>query len=253
MLPGGMMPVAQLVAVIRNTPPQSAAGLLTAMPADRLPVVVAAMRPADIARLLPATRPDFRGPLVAALSADQLIELLRTTSADQAVALLSTLPHDRLSTAVDGLSDQAASVLIASLPADWQTALLGVMDRRRTHTVLSRMYERDVADALERANADVSVPDGAPDGILLAHKLGWRIAVAARYGDDGRTAVRDAEDAAYRLRASGALSVTNRPPADDVLRYCRESQRQGRLIDAVAWTDTRHDSPLKRTLVRLFQ
>src|SRR6266542_1904925 len=187
MLPGGMMPVTHLIAMIRSTPAQNAADLLKALPADRLPIVIAAMRPVDIARVLPAAPADFRDTLVAVLSANQLVELVRTAPTGRAVALLSRLP------------------------------------------------------------------DGAPGGILLAQKLGWRIAVAPRYGDDGRVAVRAAEDAAYRLRASGALSVTSHQPAEDVVRYCRESQRQSRPIDAVAWTDIRHDSALKRTLVGLFQ
>jgi hypothetical protein len=248
-----MMPVTHLIAMIRSTPPESAVGLLTAIPADRLPVVMAAMRPADIARLLPATRSDFRGKLIEVLSANQLIELVRAMSTDQAVALLSTLSHERLSSVVGGLPDKVVSALLSTLPANRQTALLAVMDPRQVRAVLSRMYEHDVAQALVRSNAEVTVPDGAPFGILLVQTLGWRIVVAARYGDDGRVAVRDAEEAAYRLRASGALSVTNHQPAEDVVRYCRESQRQGRPIDAVAWTDTRHDSPLKRTLVSLIR
>src|SRR5438552_646225 len=121
MLPGGMMPVTQLVALIRSSPPKGAAGLLTAIPADRLPVVVAA--------------------------------------------------------------------LLGRLPEHGQHAVFAVMGRRRGYAVRSQMYVNDVADALARANADVGVPDGTPNEILLVHKLGWRIAVAARYGDDGRVAV----------------------------------------------------------------
>ncbi len=253
MLPGGMMPVTHLIAMIRSTPAQNAADLLKALPADRLPIVIAAMRPVDIARVLPAAPADFRDTLVAVLSANQLVELVRTAPTGRAVALLSRLPDERLSSAVDGLPDHAVPVLLGKLPPDRQARLLAAMNPRRVHVVLSRSYERDVAQALVRSNANVAVPDGAPGGILLAQKLGWRIAVAPRYGDDGRVAVRAAEDAAYRLRASGALSVTSHQPAEDVVRYCRESQRQSRPIDAVAWTDIRHDSALKRTLVGLFQ
>jgi len=253
MLPGGMVPVTQLIAMIRSTPPQSAAGLLTAMPADRLPIVIAEMRPADIARLLPATRPDFRDTLLATLSADQSIDLVKATSTDQAVTLLSTLPQERLDSVVGGLPNPVVSVLVATLPSNRRSALLASMDPRRAHAVLSRTYEHDVAQALARSNVDVTIPDGAPDGILFVRTLGWRIAVAARFGDDGRVAVRDAEDAAYRLRANGALSVTSRQPAKDVVRYCHESQRQGRPVDAVAWIDTWQDGALKRTLVGLVQ
>ncbi len=44
------MPVTQLVAMIRSSPPKGAAGLLMAMPADRLPLLAAQLRPADLAR-----------------------------------------------------------------------------------------------------------------------------------------------------------------------------------------------------------
>ena len=247
------MPVTQLVALIRSSPPKGAAGLLTAIPADRLPVVVAAMRPADIGRVLPATRADVRGSLVELISAAQLTELLQTAPTDQAVVLLSALPPERLGTVVDDLDDHVVAALLGRLPEHGQHAVFAVMGRRRGYAVRSQMYVNDVADALARANADVGVPDGTPNGILLVHKLGWRIAVAARYGDDGRVAVRDAEEGAYRLRATGALAVTDHQTAEDVVRYCHESQRQGRPIDAVVWADTDHDSPLKRTLVRLFQ
>jgi MgtE-like protein len=248
-----MMPVTQLIAIMRSTPPESAVGLLTAMPADRFPVVVGAMGPADIARLLPVTPLDLRDALIDALPASQLTEVMRAVSTDQAVALLPTLRPERLRAVVDGLPDDSVSVLLATLPKDRQAALVDVMDPHRVYAVLSRTYEHNVAQALRRSNADVTVPDDAPGGILLVRTLGRRIAVAARYGDDGRVAVRDAEDAAYWLRAGAALSVTNHQPREDVVRYCDDSQREGRPIAAVAWIDTWQDSALKRTLVRLFQ
>jgi Mg/Co/Ni transporter MgtE len=248
-----MMPVTQLIAMMRRTPPQSAVGLLTAMPADRLPVVIAAMAPPDVARLLPATGPDLRDALIDALSASRLAEVMQAVPTDQAVAVLRALPPDRLRAVVDGLPDESVSVLLATLPKDRQAALVDGMDPHRVYAVLSRTYEHNVAQALRRSNADVTVPDDAPGGILLVQTLGRRVAVAARYGDDGRVAVRDAEDAAYWLRASAALSVTNHQPREDVVRYCHESQRAGRPIDAVAWIDTWQDSALNRTLVRLFQ
>jgi Mg/Co/Ni transporter MgtE len=248
-----MMPVTQLITIMRSTPPQGAVGLLTAMPADRLPLVIAAMRPADIARLLPATRDDLRDTLIAALSTDQLTELVRTAATDQIVNLLPTLPRDRLGCVVDGLPDPVVSDLFARLASDGQAALLGVMHPRRSHAVLARAYERDVARALVRGNANVTVTDEPPGGILLVQNLGWRIIVAARYGDDGTVAVRDAESTAYRLRAHGALAIIDRPPAEDIVSYCREAQRQGRPVGAVAWTNPEDDNAVKRTLVGLFQ
>jgi hypothetical protein len=253
MLPGGITPVTQLIAMIRSTPPQGAVGLLKAMPADRLGVVIAAMGSADIARLLPVAPPDFGGTLLDALSVEQLIKLLRTDSTDRAVGLLLMLPYERLSAVVEGLPDDEVVVLLTRLPVDGQTALLAAMDPRRGYAALSRRYEQDVADALARANLDVTVPPGAPSGVVLVQGLGWHIVVAAHYGDDGRIALRDAEEGAYRLRANGALSVTDHQPAEDVVRYCRESQREGRLVDAATWIDARYDGSLTRTLVSLFQ
>lgn len=247
------MPVTQLVALIRNTPPQSAAGLLTAMPADRFPVVVAALSAADLARVLPATRPDTRDMLIAALSTSQLTDLVCVASIEQNAALLPRLPHDRLTDVVDGLTDPVVSDLYGGLPRDGRNALLAVLKPPRVHAVLARSYETDVARALVRDNAEVSVVLEPPDGILLVQSLGWRIAVAARYADDGTTAVRHAEKAAYRLRANGALSVTNYQPAAEVVQYCRQSREEGRPVDAVAWTDAEDDGPLKRTLVGLFR
>jgi hypothetical protein len=248
-----MMPVTQLVALLRSSPPKGAAGLITAIPMDRLSAVVAAMRPADVGRLLPATRPDMRGSLVEMLSTDQLAELLRTAPSDQALVLVSALPPERLGTVIDELADEVVAHLLGRLPANGRHTVFDVMGRRREYVVRSQIYVNDVADALARANADVDVPNGAPNGILVVQKMGWRIVVAARYGDDGRVAVRDAVEGAYRLRATGALAVSDHQPADDVVRYCQESQRQGRLVDAVMWAGSDHDSPLKRTLVRLFQ
>jgi hypothetical protein len=251
-LSGEMMPVTQLIMTIRSTSPQNGAGLLMAMPAEQLPVVVAAMASADLARLLPAARPDLRDRLLHAAGTEQLVDLVRHGPLDQAVAVLTPLPDERLRAVAQRLPDQVVSALLTAMPRERHGALLGGPDPGQTTAALSPVYRREVADALARANTAVSVPAGAPEGILLARTLGWWIVVAPRYGDDGRVGVRDAEDAAYRLRASAALSVTDRPPADDVLRYCRQARQQGRPIEAVAWLDDRHDGQLKRALVSLF-
>jgi hypothetical protein len=223
------------------------------MPTDRLCAVIAAMSLADIARLLSVAPPEFRGTLLDALSIEQLIEMLRTVPVDQSVELLLILSRQRLSAVVDSLPDGVVATLLERLPEDPQDALLEVMDPRRRYAVLARKYEHDVTHALARANFHITIPDGAPSGIVHVQALDWGIVVAIRYGDDGRIAVRDAETGAYRLRASAALSVTSRQPADDVVRYCRESRAQGRPIDAVAWADTRDDGSLTRTLVSLLR
>src|SRR4051812_13003171 len=96
MLPGGMLPVTQVVAMIRSSPPKSAAGLLMAMPAERLSIVVAAMRPADLIRLVPALQPAARRSLLQVLGPEHLFEVIRSAPLDQATALVPMVPAERL-------------------------------------------------------------------------------------------------------------------------------------------------------------
>src|SRR5690242_1930655 len=96
MLPGGMMPVTQLVAMIRSSPPKGAAGLLMAMPADRLPLLAAQLRPADLARLVPALGASARRDLVAAVTDERLPALV----APHAEALVPAVPTARLGAVV---------------------------------------------------------------------------------------------------------------------------------------------------------
>jgi hypothetical protein len=108
-------------------------------------------------------------------------------------------------------------------------------------------YERDVSAALRRNNADVAVPAGAPRGILLATIIGRLIAVATIVGDDGRAALRDAKEAAYRLKTVGALAIIDQAPAADVAQHCRTTSR----IDVVTWSGAHDDHYLKRSMVGL--
>ena len=226
MLPGGMMPITQLIAMVRSTQPRQAVGLLAAMPADRMPAVVAELTTADLIRLLPAADNELRARLMGLLNTEQLADLTRALPTAEAVGMLSGLPLDQVRAVADRLPQQAQAA--------------------RADT-----YQREVAEALARANADVIIPADAPPGIVLVQLFGWQITVAARRDDDGRVAVRDAEDAAYRLRANAALAVTDHQPANDVLDYCDEARQQGRPISAVGWVDYRHDGYLKRALVSL--
>ncbi|MFG2045038.1 magnesium transporter MgtE N-terminal domain-containing protein [Dactylosporangium sp. NPDC048998] len=249
MLPGGMMPVTQLIAMIRSSPPKSAAGLLMAMPAERLPVVTAAMRPADLVRLVPALKPEARRGFIQSLGPKHLFEVIRGMPLDEAAVLLPVVPTERLGPVVAGLSDGALAALLDGLPPDQRQRVESVADPRREQRVLGLAYGDAVARALARGNVQVVWQD---DGLLVT-KARWRIAVAARHGDDGRVAVRDAEDTAYKLRADGALAVTDVPATDDVLRYCKEARADGRPLETVTWVDDRHDGHLIRTLVSLFQ
>jgi hypothetical protein len=248
MLPGGMMPVTQLVAVVRSTPPKAALGLLLGLPADRLPVVLAELR-TDVARLLPVAGPTESDRIVSALTDEQLVELIQSMPDDQARTVVSGLPTDRLPHLIDRLPVSALS----SLPDDQQQALVTSMRPDQARDVMSTTYERGVMDALVRANTEVTIPPEAPPGILLVHVLDWWVTVAARHGDDGRVAVRDAEDAALRMGTHAALSVTTNEPAQDVLRYCAQARRQGWSITATMWHDERHDTLLKRSLVSLLR
>jgi hypothetical protein len=248
MLPGGMMPVTQLTAMLRGSSPKAAASLLLAMPTERLPTIVAALRPGDLARLVPAMPPRDRGTVIAALTPEHLLGLMTTTTVEQAAVLVPDVPTERLAAVADRLSDERIAALLARLPRDEQTRLRTVTNPERARPVLALAYERDVAEALARANVEVAIPPGEAHGIMMVTGLRWRIAVAARYGDDGCVAVRDAEDVAYRLRAHGALSITDLPPADEVVRYCREA----RSVGAVTWTGSHDDGRLARALVTLF-
>jgi hypothetical protein len=248
-----MLPVTQVVAMIRRSPPKSAAGLLMAMPAERLSIVAAAMHPADLVRLVPALKPDARRNLIRVLGPEHLFEVIRSAPLDDATVLVPMVPTERLGPVVAGLSDPALAALLGNLPPEQRQRVEDVTDPRRERPVLALEYRRLVARALARGNVEVSAPPEAPEGITLVTGLRWRIAVAARQGDDGRIAVRDAEDGAYKLRTNGALAVTDLPAAADVLRYCREARTDGRPLDSVTWVDTRHDGHLMRTLVSLFQ
>lgn len=251
---GGMAPVTQLVAMIRSTPARNAVGLLAGTPADRMPHVVAALTPRDIARLLPAMRPEQRESLTVLLSAEQVIGLIELMPTAQAVTLLTSLPVERMPAVCGPLSDQLVLALLAAeLPTDRREAVQAAVNPRQLRMALSVEYERDVVAALGRTNVEITVPQDAPAGTLMVRALGRHISVAIRYGDDGRMAVRDAEAVAYRIRAAGALAVTNEQPAEDVLRYCHDTRLQGRQIGAIAWVDGRHDGLLKRALVSLVQ
>lgn len=251
MLPGGMMPITQLIAMVRSTSPRQAVGLLAAMPADRIPVAVAELTTTDLVRLLPAAGDDLRSRLIGLLSTDQLADLARAMPTAEAVAMLNRLPAEQVHAVADRLPQPTVAALLTAMPADRQTDLLSVMRPQQAHAAWAGTYQREVAEALARANAEVSIPANAPPGIVLVQIFGWQITVAARCDDDGRVAVRDAEDAAYRMRANAALAVTDYQPATDVLDYCDEARRQGRPISAVSWVDDRHDGFLKRALVSL--
>jgi hypothetical protein len=245
-----MMPVNQLVAIIRRTPPRNAVSLLRELPDDRLNAAIEMMGAADLVRILPAAGPDFRETVVQVLSDERLVSLFRAPAAEQPVDLLWVLPRQRLSTVVDGLPDAIVEDLLARLPGDKPAALLAVMAPPRGRHMQARKYEHDVAGALARANLDVAAMES---GIVLVRGLERRIVVAARYGDDGRIAVRDVEAEAYRMRANAALAVCDHQPAGEIVRYCEEARQSGRRLDAVAWADHQDDGLLMRTLVSLFR
>ncbi|MFI5914866.1 magnesium transporter MgtE N-terminal domain-containing protein [Dactylosporangium sp. NPDC051541] len=249
MLPGGMMPVTQLVTMLRSSPPKSAAGLLMAMPAERLPIVAAAMRPADLVRIVPALKPEARRGLLQALEPAHLCAVFSGVPPREAAGLVPMLPTERLAPVVAGLSDGALAELLGGLAPDQRQRVESVADPRRERKVLGLRYGDAVSQALVRGNVHVAVYGDT----VLVTKGRWRIAVAARHGDDGRVAVRDAEDTAYKVRADGALAVTDVAAAADVLQYTRETREAGRPLETVVWVDDRHDGHLMRALVSLLQ
>jgi hypothetical protein len=249
MFPGGTMPVTQLIAMIRNSPPRSAAGLLMAMPAERLPAVAAALRPADLVRLIPALKPEARRGLIQALGPEQLFDVISGVPVDEAAVLVPMVPSERLGPIVAGLSDGALAALLGGLPPDQRQRVESVADPRRERQVRDLEYGDAVTRALVRGNFQVTRHNDS----MLVTNARWRIAVAARHGDDGRVAVRDAEDTAYKLRTHGALAVSSVAAADDVLRYCRQSRADGRPLETVTWVDERHDGHLIRALVSLLR
>jgi flagellar motility protein MotE (MotC chaperone) len=252
MLPGGLMPIVQLIEIARSVSPKDAANLLRELPEDRLLAVVAGIGPKGAGRLLSGASGDFRAKLFSLLSESQLLDVLRVQSESEATRLLTSLPDERLHAVIATMRDDKVIALLPALSETRQASVLEAMDPRRRLAVLTRKYEREVADALVRANVEVSVPPEEGPGIMLAQGLGWRIVVAAGYDDDGTASVPAAEAGAYRLGANAALSVTTHKPSDAVAGYCRDAQAQGRPLEAVSWTGERHDSQLKRTLVSLF-
>jgi hypothetical protein len=253
MLMGGMMPVTQLIVMIRSSPPANGVTLMKGMPPDRLPVVVKELTPADLARLLPVMQADYRSRVVGMLTEAQLIGVAAKLPPDAAVTVLRALPSERLLPLADRLPDAVATALYDTLPARVQPEVLSRMDPRQAQAAVAPHYERAVAEALARANAEVLIPHSGPAGILLIPLFGGRVAVAPRHGDDGRVAVRDAEEAAYHHRANAALAITDVPVADEVHAYCVQARREGRALDTALWGGDRHDGMLKKALVGLFR
>lgn len=247
------MPIVQLIGIVRGVSPRQAVDVLGGVPQDRLTAVLDALGPAEIARLLSAASGQFHATLIEALSEARLLDVLRTQSDANATSLLTGLPDARLEAVIATLPDSVVVMLLTTLPEHRQSRLLDAMTPEQRATVLSRQYENAVADALARANMDLSIPAGQPHGTVLAQGLGWRIAVTAGYADDGTAAVHDAESAAVRVGANAALAVTQLRPSDSVVAYCRHARELGRPVDVVMWSGRPHDGQLKRTLASLFQ
>ena len=254
MLPGGMMPVTQLVAMMRSSPPQHAAGLLMAMPVDRLHAVLGALKPVDLARLVVGAKPNHRADILALLSHDQIIGVLRTVKPNQAAVLLSGVSRDLALAVIANLPTAAAAVLLNAMDVERRKVLLAGMDPVISGELLVTMYEHGVAHALGRTNATISYPPDGPRGTLLVRAFDRLIVVIIRYGDYGVFPVRgvqEAEHAATWARASAALAVTRLPLSDEANDYLDAARAAGRPLDAITWLDERHDGLLQRSLVGL--
>ncbi|GIE74848.1 hypothetical protein Aph02nite_07980 [Actinoplanes philippinensis] len=252
MLPGGMMPITSLAVMIRQTPPQSAISMLNGLPPDRFAAVAEALGPADLARLMLAGKPGSRGRVLQMFADKDVVRASAAVPAVQAAPLLAEVPADRLRRLFPELPEAVRSALLSTLPSERRDDLLGELDAGHAQNVRARMYVAAVTDALRRFNADVRVPENAPEGIMYVAAYHKVVAIAAHLGDDGRTGVPAAENAAYWLRSHAALSITDRPIDPQVRRYCADAREKGRPLTAVTWADERDDGPLKRALASLF-
>jgi hypothetical protein len=254
-LPGGMMPITQLVAMLRTTPPQHAAGVLLAMPMDRINAVLGAMKPVDVARLLIGTKPPQRNTVLGLLSIEQIIGVLRTLPVEHAATLLAGLPKDHIVAVIDGLPPKAVPVLLEAMPPEFRAALLGEMDPYQADGTLTTMYQRGVAQALGRTNVHITYPNGDQDPTLLVQTFERLIVVSICYHDENgalsQREIRSAEDTATWLRAHGVLVVTNAPLTQEAIGYRSDARAMDRLVDVVTWIDNRHDGMLQRALVSL--
>ncbi|WP_164465870.1 magnesium transporter MgtE N-terminal domain-containing protein [Actinoplanes teichomyceticus] len=237
--------------MIRRTPPQSAISMLTGLPPERFVAVAAALGGADVARLMLAAKPDGRARLLEMFADRELIRATSAVTPEPAATMLAGLPVSRLRGLFGELPEPVRSALLTALPAERRDELLGELDNGQAQGARAALYERAVTAALRRANTEVTVPAGAPAGIMYVRAYHRLVAVAVCRGDDGRTGVPAAENAAYRLRAHGALCVTDQPIDPQVRRYCGGAREQGRPLDVVTWAGERHDGHLKRTLATL--
>ena len=252
MLPGGMAPITQLAAMIRHSPPPAAISMLAGLPAERLGALVAAMSPAELARLMLGGKPEGRARLLEMFGDREIVRATAAITAEQSAAVLAGLPTARLRGLMGELPDPVKSALLTVLNDKQRDELLGGLEVGQAQGLRTSLYEQAVVGAMRRTNAEVTVPPGAPAGIMCLRAFGRLVAIAVRQGDDGRTGVPAAEDAAYRLRAHGALFVTDHPIDPQVRRYCGEAREQGRPLSAVTWADERDDGNFKRTLATLF-
>lgn len=252
MLPGGMMPITQLAAMIRRTPPQSAVSMLNGLPPDRFVAVSDALGPADLARVMLAGKPGTRAKVLTMFADKDVVRASAAPSPEQAAGLLTELPPDRLRHLFRELPEPVRAALLTTLPDARRDDLLGELDDGHARDVRARLYVQAVTEALRRANAEVDVPENAPLGVMYVTAYQRVVAIAAHLGDDGRAGVTAAEDAAYRLRTHGALAIAGQPIAAEVRRHCAEAHEQGRPLSAVTWASDRDDGPLKRVLASLF-
>ncbi|MFD1369256.1 magnesium and cobalt transport protein CorA [Actinoplanes sichuanensis] len=252
MLPGGMMPITQLAAMIRRTPPQSALSMLNGLPADRFVAVSEALTGAELAKLMLSPKPGGRERVLQMFGDKDLVRACSAVGTGQAVGLVGELPPDRVRRVFRELAEPVQAALLDTLSGERRDELLGELDVGRAGEARSQMYVRGVTEALRRFNADVTVPDRAPAGIMYVSAYHKVVAVSALLEDDGRAGVTAVEDAAYWLRAHAALSISGLPIDPAVRRYCADAREQGRPIGAVTWIDERDDGPLKRALAALF-
>jgi hypothetical protein len=239
--------------MLKMTPPQHAAGVLTAMPSDRAAVLLKRLEPPDLARILAATDPARKAVLWALLDVERNAAVLAAMSMPQATELLAALSAERAVAVLEALPPHWSSALLTAMPPEPQNRLLQIMHPQRAAEHRAGIYETHVGWALSRTAARVTRVAEDHTADLLVEAGHWAVHVAIRYRDRGLLTLREvlAEPGVVPgVPVSGLLIVTNAPLSDDVRRYEGRAM-DGLPVDVVTWRGHRDDGILYRATVRL--
>src|SRR6266487_2686809 len=208
------MPTDQLTAMLKRTPPQHAAGILTAMPTDRVAVLLASLDPPDLARILAATDPERRAALSALLDVERIPPVLAAMSKQRAVELLAVLADEQVAAVLAELPPNWITALLTAMPAEMQDQMLAAMHPHQAAEHRAAIYQTHVAGALSRTAAKVTRITDEQTADLLVDAHGWAVVVAIRYLARGMLTLHEVVPGpavVYDIWVSGTLIVTNTP------------------------------------------